>query len=199
MLLEAGAEVNAKDSFYGATALDWAMNKNNVEIAKLLLEKGASGRDGALLGAAREGSLPMVKMLLSMGGLKAETLSEALALAERGKNEEIIAALKDAGAKPLPKPDFVVDAETLAKYAGTYRSETQGAPELTFVVKDGKFFGVQGGQPFTLGAYDASNFTVLEVPGIRLTFKLDEKNIPTMHLKQGGFEADYKRVETKQP
>ncbi|HWQ03390.1 MAG TPA: ankyrin repeat domain-containing protein [Candidatus Nitrosotenuis sp.] len=199
MLVDAGAEVNAKDSFYGATALDWALEKNNVEVAKLLLEKGAAGREQALAGAARQGSLAMVKMLLAMGGLKEESLSEALALAERGQHAEVVAALKEAGAKPLPKPDFVVDAETLAKYAGTYRSETPGAPELTFLVKDGKFFGVQSGQQFTLGAYDANNFTVLEVPGIRLTFKLDEKNMPTMHLKQGGFAADYKRVEAKQP
>jgi hypothetical protein len=200
MLIDAGADVNAKDSFYSATALDWALNKNNVGIAKLLLEKGAGGRNQALVASGRRGNLEMAKMLLALGGLKAESLSEALDAAERAKHAEVAAALKEAGAKPLPKPDYVVDAETLAKYAGTYRSETPGAPELTFTLQDGKLTGgVPGQPPITLGAFDALTFTVMETAGIRITFKVEDGKCTGLHLKQGGFEADYRRVEDKKP
>ena len=200
MLLDAGAEVNAKDSFYKATAMNWALEKSHVEIAKLLLENGSAGRDGALVAAARQGSADMVKMLLALGGLKADSLSEALAAAERTQKAEIVAVLKEAGAKPFPKPDFQLGAEALAKYAGTYRSETPGAPELTFTVKEGKLVGgVAGPPPITLGAFDAVKFTVIENPGIFITFKVEGDQCTGLHLKQGSFEADYKRAETKQP
>jgi ankyrin repeat protein len=200
MLLEAGADVNARDSFYNATALDWALEKSHVEIVRLLLEKGAGGREQALVTAARRGRLELVKMLLALGGLKDESLSNALDAAERAKRVEVAAALREAGAKPLPRPDFPVDAQTLARYAGAFRSETPGAPELSFTVKDGKLTGgVPGQQPITLGAFDAVTFTALETSGIRITFKVEDGRCTGLHLKQGGFEAHYKRVEDKKP
>jgi len=200
MLLEAGADVNAADSFYKATALDWAAQKNNAAVAKLLIEKGAKGKEGILTQAAAGGQIDMVKMILATGSIKPETLSDALGSAERNKQAEVAEALKAAGAVPPKKPDFQVDAATLAKYAGTYRSSNPNAPELRWALKDGKLTGGVPTQspPITLGAFDAVSFTVIEAQGIYITFKVEGGKCTGLHLKQGGFEADYTRVEDKQ-
>jgi len=198
-LLDAGADVNAEDSFYHASALDWAAQKNNPAIAKLLIEKGAKGKAGVLTEASGAGQIEMVKMILATGGLKPDELSDALGAAERNKQAETAEALKVAGAVPPKKPDFQVDAATLAKYAGTYRSSTQGAPELRFTLKDGKLVGgtTTGQPPITLGAFDPVRFTVIEFPGIYITFNVEGDKCTGLHLKQSGFEADYARVEEK--
>lgn len=196
-LLDGGADPNAKDSFYTATAMTWAVDKGYAEIVKMLLEKGATGREDALLSGAGDGHTELVKMLLGLGGWKAETLSGAYGRAERAKNEETLAALKAAGAVPPPKPDYKIPEADLPKYAGKYTSTTQGAPEVTFTVKDGKLVGGPPGQSYTLGAFDRENFTLIEFDVVRLKFKFDGDKVVGMQLKQGSFEAEYKRIEEK--
>jgi hypothetical protein len=196
-LLDSGADPNAKDTFYSATPMTWAVDKGYAEIVRLLLEKGATGREDALLSGAGEGHTEMVKMLLSLDGWKAETLAQAYGRAERGKHEETLAALKAAGATPPPKPQYKVPEGDLPKYAGKYTSAAQGAPEITFTVKDGKLIGGPPGQSLTLAAFDRENFTLVEFDAVRLKFKFEGDKVVGMFLKQGSFEADYKRVEEK--
>jgi hypothetical protein len=200
LLLDAGADVNARDTFYNASALVWAQQKNHTEILKLLMARGAAGKEGVLVSAARAGNVEMLQAVLDSGGLKAETLTEALGAAERAKQEQTAALLRAAGAISPPKPDFKVDQAILAKYAGTYRSDVQGAPELRFALQDGKLVGGATGQnPISLGAFDLLRFTVIETSGINITFRMDGDKCTGLHLKQGTFEAEYKRVEEKQP
>ena len=47
VLLQHKADVNAKDTFYKASPLDWAVMRNNVDIVKVLLEAGAEGAGDA--------------------------------------------------------------------------------------------------------------------------------------------------------
>lgn len=49
VLLEAGADANAKDNFYSAGPMAWAAMKQQKDVAMLLLESGAKGADSALL------------------------------------------------------------------------------------------------------------------------------------------------------
>src|SRR5512145_16860 len=48
VLLDAGADVNARDTFYGMTAMSQALNKKHVPIVRMLLEKGADNSEGVL-------------------------------------------------------------------------------------------------------------------------------------------------------
>ena len=41
MLLDAGADISARDEGYSSTPLAWASRKNNVEMVKFLLSRGA--------------------------------------------------------------------------------------------------------------------------------------------------------------
>src|SRR5687767_2645079 len=48
-LLDAGADINAADTFYSFTAMSWALNKGHVEIVKLLLERRAANSEQILM------------------------------------------------------------------------------------------------------------------------------------------------------
>ena len=72
LVLAHGGDVNAADS-YGMTALHYAANQDNAEIAKLLLNNGANvnavdkNNDGPLNRAIESNSLDIVKLLLTNG------------------------------------------------------------------------------------------------------------------------------------
>lgn len=182
VLLERGAEVNVKDKFYGMKPLGWAASKGYAEVVRLLLDKGADDRDGALMAAVAGGHVDTVRVVLDKGGLKPETLTNALGNATRNKRTEIAELLAKAGAVPPLKADFQVDPETLKSYAGTYRSE-QGL-EVTLAVKDGKLVGGPTGLPASaFGAVDQTTFRLLEVDGVSITFNLEEGKVAGFTLK----------------
>ena len=82
LLIERGADVNIKDTFYNATPLTWAVNP--------AMER-------------KPQHVEVVRLLLAKGGIPADALSNALAAATQSKQEEMIALLKAAGAKPKDK------------------------------------------------------------------------------------------------
>lgn len=194
LLIERKADVNVKDTFYGATPIIWAAQKGHAKIVEALLDAGAEGRDDALGIGASSGHLELVRMVLAKGGLKAETLSESLVAAERGKYAEIVAALKQAGAQPPPKADFQVDAATLQTYVGTYKPAS--GTDFTVALKDGKLVAGPPSQQLTLGAFDKTNFRPMEFEGVRITFNVENGTVTGFTLKQGSNTQIFKKVPT---
>jgi ankyrin repeat protein len=84
VLLDKGADLTVKDSFYGSTPLMAAVSPaqkrrpEHTEIAKLLIAKGAPGKEDALSAAVAQGNAALTKFILDTGGLPASNLSEAL-------------------------------------------------------------------------------------------------------------------------
>jgi uncharacterized protein len=78
VLLERGADVTIKDTFYGATALTWAVSP--------AMDRKPSHTE-------------VVRLLLAHGGFSADALSAALASATREKLADVVALLEKAGAK----------------------------------------------------------------------------------------------------
>jgi hypothetical protein len=198
LLLERGADVNVKDTFYNATPMIWAVQKGHAEIVKALLDRGATGKEFALSQGVNSENVAMVKVALDKGGFSPETLTNALSGATRKNNAELIEMLKKAGAKPAPPANFQVDADTLKSYAGNYKSEQVG--EVTFDLKDGKLIATVPGQPpNTLGAVDKTTFRILEFDGITITFKSEGGKVVSFTLKRpDGATFEFKKVEQKQ-
>jgi hypothetical protein len=194
LLLERKADVNVKDTFYGATPIIWAAQHGHAKVVEALLDAGAEGKDDALGIGANEGHLELVRMVLAKGGLKPETLTDALAAAERGKHTEIAAALKGAGAVPPPKADFKVDAETLNSYVGKYKLDS-GA-EFDAVVKDGTLVIGPPGQQLTLGAFDKLNFRPMEFEGVTITFNVENGKVTGFTMKRGTSTQIFKKIPT---
>ena len=191
LLIERGADVNAKDAFYGEVPLGWALSHDHAQVVKLLLDKGAAGIERVLVSGVQGGNVEIVKVALEKGGLKQETLNNALMRAS-SDNKEIIELLKKAGATAV---QFSVEPETLKSYAGVYKNEQIG--ELTVEVKDGKLGGRLAGQgSFTTSAQNKNTFSVLEVEAT-LTFNTEGDKVTGFTLKQSGATFVFKRVEQK--
>ena len=103
VLLDKGADLTIKDTFYGFTPLMLAVSPaqkkkpEHTEIAKLLIAKGAPGKDDALSGAIESGDAALVKFILDSGGIAAPKLSEALETAKSAKKTEIASHAGEGG------------------------------------------------------------------------------------------------------
>jgi hypothetical protein len=164
VLLDKGADLTVKDSYYGFTPLMLAVSPaqkrrpEHTEIAKLLIAKGAPGKDNALSGAVESGDAALAKFILDSGGIPASNLSEALEAAKAQNKTEIVAMLEQAGAK-VPE-DFKMDAAQLERFAGTYKNPAGN--ELVVAVNGARLsigqVGAPAAQRITLAAKDATSF-----------------------------------------
>lgn len=199
VLLDHGADVNVKDTFYGSTplmlAIDPAQKKKpeHTEIAKLLIAKGAQGKDEALSSAASDGDTVIVKAVLDSGSVPAPVLSDALETAKAKNKTETVALLEKAGAKPYD--DFKIEPAQLASYAGTYRSAA--GTTFVFAVEGARLTGGPPGQKFILSAVDATKFRVIGAPGLTVTFQAADGKVTGLTVTQGGNTTNYTRVEDK--
>ena len=195
VLLEHGAEVNIKDTFYGMTPVARAGYKDHVDIVRMLLAKGANA-DSVLIGGAEEGKLDLVKEAIDSGKVRKESLSWALAAATREKHPEVAEVLKAAGATPLPPADYVVDAETLTRYAGRYQGGRGGTEmDVSFEIKDGKLVG-QFWSPITFAAVSKTRFRGVEYDGLEIEFRVQDGKV-TGFTELGGEPREFTRMVTK--
>jgi len=183
VLLDRGADLTVKDSFYGFTPLMLALQPaqkkkpGHTEIAKLLIAKGAPGKEDALSAAAGEGDAVLAKFILDTGGLPASNLSEVLEVAKAGNKTEIVRLLEDAGAKPLE--DFKMDAAQLERFAGTYKNASGN--EITVAVGGSRLtVGVAGTPPAqrtVFAATDATTFRGIGTGGVTIVFRVDGERV----------------------
>ncbi|CAG1999053.1 unnamed protein product [Fusarium graminearum] len=109
LLLERGADIEAKDSEYGQTPLLWAAKNGNEAVVNLLLEKGADieAKDSEydqtlLLWAATNGNEAIVKLLVEKGAdieaKDSEYDQTPLLWAATNRNEAVVKLLVEKGA-----------------------------------------------------------------------------------------------------
>ena len=203
VLLDKGADLSLKDSFYGFTPLMLAVSPaqkkrpEHTEIAKLLIAKGAPGKEAALNGAIQSGDAALAKFILD-SGVPASNLSEALETAKAQNKTEMVALLEQAGAK-VPE-DFKIDAVQLERFAGTYKNA--GGNELTVVLAGARLsLGPSAAPPaqrVTFAAKDATTFRGVGIAGMTAVFKIEGDKVTgfTFTPPQGN-PVVYTRVEGK--
>jgi Ankyrin repeats (3 copies) len=204
VLLDKGADLTIKDTFYGFTPLMLAVSPaqkrkpEHSEIAKLLIAKGAPGKDAALSGAIDAGDAALTKFILDSGGVPAPKLSDALEAAKTANKTEMVAMLEAAGAK-LPE-EFKIDAAALERFAGTYKNPA--GTEITILVAGTRLsIGAAGAPPAqrgTLAAKDATTFRGINMGGVSVAFKVEgDKVIGFTLVPPQGNPIVYTRVEGK--
>ena len=204
VLLDKGADLTIKDTFYGFTPLMLAVSPaqkkrpEHTEIAKLLIAKGAPGKDNALSGAIESDDAGLVKFILDSGGIPAPKLSEALEVAKSQKKTEMASMLENAGAK-VPE-EFKIDAAQLERFAGRYKNA--GGNELIVVVSGARLaLGSAAAPPdqrVALAAKDATTFRAIGMGGMSIVFKIEADKVTgfTLMPPQGG-PVVYTRTEGK--
>ena len=204
VLLDHGAAMDVKDTFYGFTPLMLAVGPaqkkrpEHTEIAKLLIAKGSPGKDVALTSAIQSGDAAFAKFILDSGGLPASSLSDALEGAKAANKTEMVTLLEQAGAKPYE--DFKIDPALLAKFPGTYKGPTGN--ELTIAAAGVRLsIGPAAAPPaqrLTLVATEDRKFKAIGAP-ISVAFQVDGDKVTGFALVQGANPpAAYTRVEGKQ-
>ena len=201
VLLDRGADINVKDTFYGFTPLILAVNPArkrtpaHTEIAKLLIAKGAAGKEDALLAAIDDGNAGLVKAVLDSGGVPAAKLSEALESAQTAKKTAIVTLLENAGAKP---PEvYKIDPALLAKYAGRYR----GPRDEIEIAIDGTSLTISmpGAPPAERGhlvAKDNTSFRGVGMGGMSFVFQVTGDKVTGLQMvPPQGSPMAYTRVE----
>jgi len=203
ILLARGADMNIKDTFYGFTPLMLASSPPRKktpahnEIAKLLISKGAAGKEDAMLTAIDDGDVDIVKAVLDSGGVTPAKLTEALEAAKAAKKHEIAALLEKAGAKPAEV--YKIDPALLAKYAGMYRGP-QG--DIEVAVEDGNTGltigqkGAPAAQRAHIVAKDNTNFRGVNMGGMSFAFDVSGETVTGLRLiPPQGSPIVYTRVE----
>jgi ankyrin repeat protein len=194
LLIDAGADLNITDTFYKIPPVFWAVVKDHGAIVKLLLEKGARTKESVMFSAVNQGKKNVVKNVLELSGFTPENLSAYLAAAEKNGHQEIAEILKNAGAKPKPKVEYKVDAETLKIYEGVFKNEKI---DFTFKIKDGKLVGGPPGQELILTPIDKHTFEPESVPGVTCIFNLEGDKVVNLTVKEPSGQTVLKKVEAK--
>jgi ankyrin repeat protein len=190
VLLARGADVTVKDTFYGTTAMTWALDHNHEEIVRAILDKSPQDADDVLLKGARENKPGLVRIALAKSGATPGALTTALvaATSSENKNDELIDLLKKAGAVPAPE----IDVDIVQTYIGKYKSD-QGR-DIEIALKDGKVVGIFGGQSRQLMAVDQTSFKPVAFDGLTITFKQENSKVTGFDLKQGPTTTFFKRA-----
>src|SRR3989442_2676523 len=175
--------------------LGWAAYRGHTGVVRLLLDRGAEAKEGALITGVELGHTEIVKAVLEKGGVGATTLSSAFEIATKSGRAEIVELLKKAAAIVPPKADFQVDPEILKTYAGVYKKQEEG--ELTIKLKEGKLVGEMEGYTSPLGAIDQVSFKALEFGGITFTFIAEGGKVTGLRFKDGEEISIFRRVEGK--
>lgn len=196
ILLARGADVTVKDTFYGATAMTWALDNGHTGVVGALLEKQPASVGEVLMSGVRGEKPELVKLALAKGDLKKETLTTALVVASLNKEKpEIAELLKNSGAVPPPQ----VDNAKLQSYAGKYKSDA--GMEVTINVSEGSLSAVPTGQRAQpLIAVDDTTFRALFADNVIVRFKVEDSKVTGFALTQGQTTTQLTRVvENKQP
>jgi ankyrin repeat protein len=189
ILLDAGADVNAQDTFYGMSAMSQALNKRHTPIIRMLLEKGAGNSEEVLRFGVQENSLELVMASLEKGGLRPDSLTAAVALASKNNRTEMVDLLRKHGATQ----PFAVETALLDQYAGAYKAENN--PDLKFQRQSNTLEAVFSGQTFALIALSVDTFRAEQFEGITLQFESEAGRVVGAKLTQGKNETRYKKVE----
>jgi ankyrin repeat protein len=128
LLVDRGADVNARDGIWYQTPFSTAIRGTSDEIIHSLLKAGASDIDDAARTLAAMGNLTRLKLMLETGQVSQEVLNAMLNSTPESK-QEVRELLKEAGANPLPEPMDAV-RQRWSVLAGKYDNDMGGNLEL---------------------------------------------------------------------
>jgi outer membrane protein assembly factor BamB len=120
-LIEKGANVNVRDRFFGASALDMALQAKNAELVRYLLAHGAEDASSALVDAIERDDVELARAALATGFVEPLDLAAVRRMVPESAGPALRELLAGATATPRKFPPYKAPADRLAAYAGRYR------------------------------------------------------------------------------
>ncbi len=165
LLVERGAKVDFRDTFFGSSPLDMALRGGHFEVARYLLVHGAKGANAALEIALEGGLVSLARAALDNGDVEPLELLAArrAAEAEVAKGEkaprgaaDVLEVLKGALVPAPKRAPFTAPAARLQAYAGRYRG--QGGETTVDRRGEGIALTVPGQTELLMRAIDVDRF-----------------------------------------
>lgn len=200
LLLENGAEVDVKDTFYKATPVTWALfslDKSPVhkEIVLLLLKQESTAAPDILGAGARIGDMDLVRAAIESGQVEPAALRSALNRAQEDGHEEIVAYLAlrvpEESAEEAPS----IPLQVLSTYVGDYKNSDIGMIAKVFVAEETLKLQGQGQPALSLSSTGERSFTARDEDGIDLRFRVRGDLVEGFELRQGGRELYFARFD----
>ncbi|MEM8677756.1 MAG: PQQ-binding-like beta-propeller repeat protein [Planctomycetota bacterium] len=137
LLVEAGADVNLRDTDYGFTPVQMAAWLGHTEATEALIEAGATQNDviGSAFAAASNGHVDTVKLIAEKLSLPAAQLNALRGAADRSGRSEVSEMLVELGATPPAKP---AEEATETKQATEAAPQAQAADDVPRYDFDGE-------------------------------------------------------------
>lgn len=188
LLLESGANPNAKDTFYGATPLDWAMSDKKREIIQALVENGAESLEQPLLTAVKAKNKELVTIFLDSKRVNDRGLVYALRAARSAKADEIADLLEAAGADSIKLRQ--IPEEQRKQLAGAYAGD--GVQYRVEPKVDEVQLVLPNGQKLSFMPLDDDSFEYLTM---KLRFEIADESASKMMLTTGSTTRTFDRVK----
>jgi outer membrane protein assembly factor BamB len=147
LLVERGADVNARDGFFRATPLRLALGGGHVELAVWLLEHGARDADFALHDAVERNDERLARAALATGRVEPLELEAARRALGAQSSESLRRLLAQARAARPARVPFAIPAQRLREFAGRYRTRGSSSTEVMVAVEGGGVALRTEGQP----------------------------------------------------
>jgi outer membrane protein assembly factor BamB len=132
LLLARGANVNARDQFFGGSAMSSALGGGHLEVATFLLTQGSEDATAVLAEGIERDDIALARAALATGKVGRLDLQRARREAE-GKSAELKTLLAAAPLPPATRDSLSLPTEALKKYVGRYRGEKS---EITVEVRE---------------------------------------------------------------
>ena len=195
-LVERGANVNARDTFFGSTVLSQALGSKNSELARYLLAKGARDAAAALAVAIENDDLELARAALATGFVEPLDLLAARKAVEGGAGASLRGTLAAATVKPRQRPPYQAPSARLPLYAGRYRLEP-GKDATVAVRGDGLVLTLPGEKETTLAAVEEDRFDTAD-GNLSLVFSGRAGLVEWLRVNRGG-ELSFANAVTFDP
>lgn len=134
-LIEKKIDIHARDTFYSADAMTWALMKDQHDSVALLLKNGAKGETSVLTSGISGNKPKLVAAALGSGRIKQEQLDSSLKNIDP-KKTDIIKLLKEAGAKGEVAANKPEEKKTGEKTASNTPAKSDDTPKPTATVTE---------------------------------------------------------------
>ncbi|MCU0707557.1 MAG: PQQ-binding-like beta-propeller repeat protein [Pirellula sp.] len=201
LLIDRGADVNTKDTFYKFTPLGWAVMRRHTEIAKILVAAGAQDADAALSNAVGSMQPEVVRMLIESGKISDAARASAIRAARK------MQAAPNAATQPILEileTNLSEEAKRMVDYAaleqqkldqlkpfeGVYQFESA---LMTIKINDGALIASEGDSERSLRLEPEGTDTFV-ARGTTVQFLRDAEKIRALTWKAGESERTFERT-----
>lgn len=191
LLLARGASVDVHDTFYKMTPLSLAVQRDHADVARRLVEKGASEPEQALELAVKKKDETLARAVITRGPLSASDRVMNLDAARKAGAAGLVALLEKS--EPKPEPEVTLASDALQPLAGEYAGE--GEARIKVEMKDGRLVAQTAkGEAWTLVPIGENRFRAKDKTETWMQFGGRGATIEWTGVQEGAVQSFFRRA-----